>query len=114
MAANHPERRWNYITAPKAEGTVIMSAENWKTIKYEERCIGYGAEDGILINAIKTKPLPINRAHLVWHIAHQLNTPQGEKKGRNDHWGRDTGFNPDEFKRNMQFHPSRRKKRGKK
>jgi len=111
MAMNYPERRWNYVPAPKAEGTIVMSADNWDKLRYDERCEGYGAEDGIMVHDINKLKLPINRAHLVWHIAHVPNTPQAEFKGRHDHWGRDTGFNPDKLKDNMQFHPKRRKKK---
>jgi len=110
MAANFPERRWNYVEAPGAEGTVVMTAEWWRQIRYDERCIGYGAEDGILINTIKQHGLILNREAVVWHIAHVPDTPQKENKGRSDHWGRAEGFNPNNLQRNMQFNPRRRKK----
>jgi hypothetical protein len=113
MAMNYPDRRWNYIPAPKAEGTIVMSAENWKQFNYEERCVGYGAEDGIMIHAIEKSKLPINRAHIVWHVAHIPDTPQKERGGRTDHWNRDSGFNPDALQRNIQFHPARANKRKK-
>lgn len=110
MSANYEERKWNYIEAPKAEGTIAMTAEAWKNIKYDVRCVGYGAEDGIVVHAITTTIRDIGRDPLVWHIAHNPNSEQTEFKGRTDHWNRDTGFNPDALKKNVKFHPKKARK----
>lgn len=107
MAVTYKDRRWNYVEAPKAEGTIAMAASNWKELRYQEKCEGYGSEDGIMIDSIERAVIHIHRGPVVWHIAHIEGTPQKEKKGRHDHWNRDTGFNPDNTKKNLALHPKK-------
>ncbi len=99
-------------------GTTAMVAEHWSDIQYDERCVGYGAEDGILLRDIQRAGItviPPNRKHpiapVVWHVDHtdeaDTNVPGS---GRSDCWGRADGFNPDNFAANRKLHDWRRRK----
>ena len=110
MAANYPDRRWNYEPAPFARGTLVMTAEDWAKVKYNEECKGYGWEDGIMIHDIKQAGIKLNRDYFVWHIAHVPDTCQDNDNGRNDYWNRDSGFNPDMNKQNRKLHPRKKPK----
>ncbi|KKN79759.1 hypothetical protein LCGC14_0336140 [marine sediment metagenome] len=96
-------------------GTTAMVAEHWREIQYDERCVGYGADDGILLRDIQRagiQLIPPRRkfpiAPVVWHVDHTLaavdNVPGG---GRPDCWGRAEGFNPDNFEANRKLHDNR-------
>ncbi len=83
-------------------GTIGMTAANWRRICYEERCFGYGFEDGILHHAIKRARLVVMRDHTVSHIAHvpgDGNRVPG--RGAETCWNRANGFNPDRFVANV-------------
>jgi hypothetical protein len=97
----------SYVPAPKATGTVTMTADDWRRIHYHEGCEGYGSDDGILLHAIVKHKLRVDRGKHVWHIAHVAGTPQKEfdqAKPRVDHWGRGDGFNPENFAGNRKFY----------
>jgi hypothetical protein len=83
-------------------GTIAMRAADWKGVRFNERCKGYGAEDGQIIQAIKQKRIKIKREGIVWHIAHDPAAPQVNVPGhgRADCWNRKSGFNPDNFLKN--------------
>ena len=96
-------------------GTTAMVAEHWRKIQYDERCVAYGADDGILLRDIRRagiQLIPPRRkfpiAPVVWHVDHTLaavdNVPGG---GRPDCWGRAEGFNPDNFEANRKLHDNR-------
>ena len=82
-------------------GTVAMTAENWAKIKWDERCVGYGADDGVLLRDIKAAGVKINRDCTVCHVEH----PDGDNQknspghGRAGCYGRDE-FNWDNFEEN--------------
>ena len=89
-------------------GTVAMTASNWQRIKYDERCVGYGADDGILLQDIKRAGLEVIRDCQVAHIAHvQGDGARTPGSGSSTCWGRDDGFNFDNFQRNRQLHNAR-------
>lgn len=110
MAANYDERRWNYVEMATAQGTVALTAANWQALAYDERCVGYGAEDGALMAEISKKQLSVNRDGIVWHIAHVANTPQTNK--RTDFWNRDNDFNPQRIEINKRAAGVAERKKG--
>ncbi|MCK5439188.1 MAG: SPASM domain-containing protein, partial [Gemmatimonadetes bacterium] len=82
-------------------GTVAMTAANWEKIQWDERCVGYGADDGVLLRDIKAAGVKINRNCTVCHVEHpggnnELNVPG---RGRAGCYGRDE-FNWDNFEEN--------------
>jgi len=92
-------------------GTTAMVADDWLRVRYDERCVGYGADDGLLMRDVfkadiqiipPSRSFPI--APVVWHVDHtnaaQENTPGS---GRPDCWGRAEGFNPDNFEANQKL-----------
>lgn len=86
-------------------GTIAMTAANWKRLRYDERCVGYGADDGIMLRDICRAGLTVLRSTVVSHIAHV----QGDGKrtpgsGAATCWGRDDGFNFDNFHENRKLH----------
>lgn len=90
-------------------GTVGMTANNWRRIKYDERCIGYGADDGILLRDIELAGLKVIRDCEVAHIAHvQGDGSRTPGSGSDTCWGRADGFNFDNFHRNRQLHQARK------
>lgn len=93
-----------------ATGTVAMTAVGWQTVcrdgqYYDERCVGYGADDGIMVTTVKQAGLQILRDCVAYHIEHPGATPKPNRpgRGRPGCYGRD-GFNPDNFKANKQIH----------
>lgn len=79
--------------------TVGMRAADWRRVCYDETYVGYGGEDGKLVRDIQLLGIQVDRSPIMHHIAHdpsasQVNIPG---HGRADCWGRDTGFNPDNF-----------------
>lgn len=107
MADNFPERRFKHIRAENATGTVTMTAANWKHLEYDERCTGYGCDDGILRSDIGHAGLRIDRQGVAYHIAHQSGSPQEEFQGRRDQWNRESGFNPENFTGNAPWQRER-------
>lgn len=84
-------------------GTVAMRRESWGRIRYSESCIGYGADDGILLRDIQRAGLSLVRNCDIWHISHPgANGPRKAGHGSSDCWGRDSGFNFDNFAANRQ------------
>jgi hypothetical protein len=89
-------------------GTIAMTAANWKRLRFDERCVGYGADDGIMLRDICRAGLTVLRSTVVSHIAHV----QGDGKrtpgsGAATCWGRDDGFNFDNFRENRRLHSQR-------
>jgi hypothetical protein len=86
-------------------GTVGLTAANWTRIRYDERCVGYGADDGILMRDIERAGIRIARDHEVTHIAH-VSGDGARQPGRGSAtcWGRDDGFNFDNFTANRRLH----------
>jgi len=83
-------------------GTVGMTAANWNKIHFDENCIGYGFEDGILVWEIKAAGLCVIRDCEVNHIAHVPGDGIREPgHGSETCWGRSNGFNPDCFWPNL-------------
>ena len=83
-------------------GTVVMTADNWRRVAYDERYIGYGGEDGKLRRDAAAIGIAEYRNCDVFHIAHDSTQPQANVPGagRGDCWNRDSGFNPDNWKVN--------------
>jgi len=89
-------------------GTVAMTAANWKRIPYDEECVEYGGDDGILLRDIERAGLGIQRDKIVSHIAHVPG--DGERtpgRGADTCWGREDGFNRDNFRKNRRLHRAR-------
>lgn len=85
-------------------GTVSMTAYNWRTIKYDERCVGYGADDGILVRDIRSAGLRVIRDCEVAHIAHvEGDGDRTPGSGSETCWGREDGFNFDNFRKNRRL-----------
>ena len=90
-------------------GTIAMTAANWNRLPYEERCVGYGADDGILVNDIKRAGLEIIRDGPVIHVAHiEGDGNRTPGSGSASCWGRDDGFNYDNFRQNRRLHRRRK------
>lgn len=86
-------------------GTIGMTAANWRQVRFNEECIGYGAEDGILLRDIERAGIEVVRDCEVAHIAHVPG--DGERtpgSGSSTCWGRDDGFNFDNFAHNRRLH----------
>ena len=109
MASDYEHRASAYVDAPRATGTIAMRAADWRAIRYDERCEGYGSEDAIILRDVDRAGIQIvDRQRIVYHIAHQPGTPQKEFAGRCDHWGRGNGFNPENFAGNRRYFLERR------
>lgn len=92
-------------------GTVSMMADNWKRVRYDERCVGYGGDDGILLRDIERAGIQIDRSCEVSHIAHVPGDGQRTPgNGSGTCWGRDDGFNFDNFRENRKLHGIRRRR----
>lgn len=103
MASNYENRNKDYVEAPRATGTIAMTAEGWKQAHFHEGCEGYGSDDAILLKAIVKAKIQKIRDSIIYHIAHIEGTPQKEFDSGNpriDHWNRDSGFNPENFAHN--------------
>ena len=101
MMAPSYERRSESHADHGATGTVSMRAAHWRQVEYDERCVGYGADDGIILADCKAHGLKINKRPTVWHIEHpgaeDVENVPGH--GRQGCYGRDE-FNFDNFDRN--------------
>lgn len=107
MAPSFEQRKKGHIDQG-CTGTVGLTAANWRRVRYEERCVGYGADDGILLRDIQRAGIHIARDHEVTHIAHVPG--DGERhpgNGASTCWGRDDGFNFDNFRENRKLHNQR-------
>lgn len=97
--------------APLAIGTVSMTATGWERCHYDERCVGYGSDDGILWDWIGRSGYrqvrPTTEDAPLWHVAHVEGSPQVEAwhkpdgPGRSDHHNRD--LNPINFTENRKW-----------
>ena len=104
MAEKWETRHTVFIPAPYATGAVSMRAANWRRLHYDERCVGYGVEDGIFQQDVRLAGLKvIARDQPVYHNAHDQGTCQAEFHGRTDQWHRDDGFCPENFHENERF-----------
>ena len=108
MAKSYKDRATDYVQAPGATGTVSMNWLNWTKAHYNADCVGYGSDDAAVCWAIESAGIEIDRADgmAFWHIAHIEGTPQKEfnkADPRVDHWGRDEGFNPENFGHNRKL-----------
>lgn len=93
-------------------GTQSATAEVWRRVKYNERCFGYGGDDGILQQdmrraGVELLPAPEQRAMpgvpFVYHIDHPGSGETDDNQpghGRSDCYGRADGFNFDNFENN--------------
>ena len=89
-------------------------AKNWERIAWDERSVGYGADDGIMLCDIRAAGLRMNRDADIYHVEHPGATfePNKPGTGRRGCYGRDRdgdGFNFDNFEENRKLH---RQKRG--
>ena len=84
-----------------ATGTIAMQAQHWQEIHYDPRYIGYGAEDGKIMQDIRGTGLEINRTMTVYHIAHERGAPQHNFQDRTDYHNPD--FNPWRLEENAKF-----------
>lgn len=107
MADTFDTRIKAHVDAPNATGTVAMTAHNWDRLRYEEKCVGYGCDDGIMCWSIRHANIKIDRTGNAYHMAHSPGTPQAEFNGRGDHWNRDDGFNFKNFTGNGAVHRER-------
>jgi hypothetical protein len=104
MAPSFDERTKGHIDYG-CTGTVGLTAPNWQRANYEERCVGYGADDGILLRDIERAGLAVARDHIVSHVAHVAGDgPRQPGRGSSTCWGRDDGFNFDNFTANRRLH----------
>jgi uncharacterized ParB-like nuclease family protein len=77
---------------PDGQGSIAATATNWGRIEgYDERCVGYGAEDNEAVDRLRAIGVSINASARVLHIAH------GGK------WNRQEGFNPDNGRSNLRL-----------
>lgn len=107
MARTNETREKEFHIDNGATGVVGMTADNWRKYHYDERCYGYGAEDGALRLALaKARVQELRDCH-VYHIAHDPKADQHNipGRGREDCWNRDDEKcpNPDNFDWNRQF-----------
>ncbi|OPZ25210.1 MAG: hypothetical protein BWZ02_02560 [Lentisphaerae bacterium ADurb.BinA184] len=84
-------------------GTLAMRASHWRRLRFDERCVGYGGEDGALLAAIRGAGLATDRS---CHVLHHAHTPGHNPRrvpgsGIPDCWNRDSGFNPNLFAVNV-------------
>lgn len=88
--------------------TIAMDSTCWLQCPYDERCIGYGSDDGIIIQDIRLAGINLDRSGVVYHIAHEPGTNQVNFAGRSDFWNRDNGFNFNNLQANKQLYEERR------
>jgi len=101
MAANWEEREQKNHRDLGATGTIALTAANWATIRYDSRYIGYGAEDGKILQDLRQQGFHIDRKTTVYHIAHTRDSNQRNFKGRQDYHNPD--FNPFRLSENASF-----------
>lgn len=92
-------------------GTIGMTAKDWQRVQFNEECFCYGKEDGILLQDIVRAGIGVNRRGIVSHIAHVPG--DGDRipgKGSATCWGREDGFNFENFDHNSRV-SSRRGRR---
>ena len=85
-----------------SKGCLCLHWQHWQKIcGYDERCEGYGIEDGDCFQRARVIPgHSVSRLKIpFWHIAH-TNQRQGRGNSRPDCWGRADGFNPRNHRQN--------------
>lgn len=87
--------------APVATGTISMRAAEWQRVSYCEKQWAYGCDDGLILTRISDAGIRIYRTGYIYHMAHVDGANQKEFDGREDHWNRANGFNPDNFEHNL-------------
>jgi len=106
--AKYFERRHKEAHAdPGCEGVIAMWAEHWATCPWEEKCVGYGADDRVQHDRIEENlKIRVSRDVVVYHIDHH---PQdGIDHGPSLLWNAD-GLNPANFQNNRQYVRKRRR-----
>lgn len=97
------QRHAEWEKAPDATGTVTMTPEGWGDLPYSENQWGYGCDDGLLLKRLRARGVKIIRRGYIYHMAHVAGTPQKEfdlENPRTDHWNRENGLNPENFRFN--------------
>ena len=86
--------------------TIAMTALNWARIQYDEGCVGYGADDGIIVTDIRKAELTVDRSGEAWHVDHpgESNACNIPGRGRGGCYGREEGFNPENYAANRTIH----------
>jgi hypothetical protein len=94
--------------------TIAMTALNWQRIQYDERCVGYGADDGIIVTDIHKAGLMVDRSGEVFHVDHpgEATARNIPGRGRGACYGRSDGFNPENFRANKKWHHEKLGRRG--
>jgi hypothetical protein len=98
MADSWEERETKHHQDIGATGTVALRCVDWNRVWYDRRYVGYGGEDGKLLQDIYRKSFRVCRFCRVFHIAHVPNSNQRNFRGRTDFHNRD--FNIDHFSDN--------------
>ena len=104
MMAPSYERRDESHADYGATGTIAMRAAHWRQVQYDERCVGYGSDDGIIVADCMASGLALNKRPTVWHVEHPgaADEPNVPGHGRAGCYGRDE-FNFDNFERNRKW-----------
>ena len=97
------DREESWIEAPLATGTVSMTAADWRVMPYSENQWGYGCDDGLIVERMEKRGMQVLRGGYIYHMAHVDGANQLEFNGRDDHWNRASGLNPDNFSHNLEI-----------
>jgi hypothetical protein len=102
MAVDWPSRHACHHCDEGMGCVMAASAAWWQRVRYDERYVGYGSDDGRLRADFFRAGAKLTRDTFVYHIAHDPTVDQDNHSGhgRPDCWNRDTGFNPDMAERN--------------
>jgi hypothetical protein len=85
-------------------GTIAMTAANWRRLRFDERYVAYGGDDGQMLQDICTAGLTVLRSTIVSHIAHRPGDVERiPGSGAASCWGREDGFNFDNFHNNRRL-----------
>ena len=108
MAPSFEDRHGGHIDHG-CTGTVAMTAANWRRLPYDERCVGYGQDDGLLFWDIERAGITVMRDHEVSHIAHvEGDVHRTPGSGAATCWGREDGFNFENSRSNWRLYRKRR------
>ena len=96
MVGSYKKRNTDFSPDGGATGTIAMTSGDWKKAHFNENCVGYGADDKILLMAMRDRGILVDECvnRNVMHIAHVADTSQNNKGERSDYWNRDNGYNP--------------------
>jgi len=103
MAHSYEAREQAAYTWDASKGTLVLHWDHWNAIGgYDERCEGYGIEDGDAYErARRVEGRDVRRLKIpFWHIAHSKEK-QTRGNTRKDCWNRQAGFNPRNHKANV-------------